>query len=201
MEAATRRALLLLLLVASSVPAGLCQTNAQDGQSTSMIIIIRKLCFSLSIIFCWSSFLTHLLRVDFCCCGSFGDPVADERVDQLPVDVVVVRRPLQRQLGRDHVQQREDHIAVSTHKQFPSTTAIIPRFHHSFVTITSKYHHHPHENRLWFLQEAVQRQPAGHAERQHRTTNPALLSVSPHAAWPHLASPAMVSLAATVHGT
>jgi hypothetical protein len=30
MEAATRRALLLLLLVASSVPAGLCQTNAQD---------------------------------------------------------------------------------------------------------------------------------------------------------------------------
>jgi hypothetical protein len=58
MEAATRRALLLLLLVVSSVPAGLCQTNAQDGQSTSMIIIIRKLCFSLSIIFCWSSFLT-----------------------------------------------------------------------------------------------------------------------------------------------
>ena len=35
MGAATRRPLplLLLLLVASSVPAGLCDTNAQDGQS------------------------------------------------------------------------------------------------------------------------------------------------------------------------
>jgi hypothetical protein len=33
MDAATRPALLILLVVASSVPAGLCQTNAEDGQS------------------------------------------------------------------------------------------------------------------------------------------------------------------------
>ncbi|CAM0954945.1 unnamed protein product [Alopecurus aequalis] len=38
MDAATRRALLLLLLVASTVPAGLCQTNAQDAAAIQALM-------------------------------------------------------------------------------------------------------------------------------------------------------------------
>jgi hypothetical protein len=66
--------------------------------------------------------------------GSFGAPVADEPVDQLPVDMDVVGRPLRRKLGRDHVQQREDHVTVSTTK-----TNMSPQRRSSIFAAT-KYH-------------------------------------------------------------
>lgn len=52
--------------------------------------------------------------VTFFVLNNFCAPVADEPVDQLPVDLddVVVCRPMRRKLGRDPVQQREDHVAA-----------------------------------------------------------------------------------------
>jgi hypothetical protein len=64
----------------------------------------------------------NLSSCGFFLLSSFGAPGGDEPVEQLPVDLDDVRRPLRRKLGWDPVQQqREDHVAVST-KQFPPTT-------------------------------------------------------------------------------
>jgi hypothetical protein len=48
-------------------------------------------------------------------------------MDERPLELVLGERPLRRGLGRNHLQQRQGHVAVSARRQGRQATAVLPR--------------------------------------------------------------------------